>query len=319
MEILNGKIYNMLLYKTETHYYYFNSDGIYSVIRAESIHNLPEEINRSLYNSRDQLIDFSRVPYIKEGFKSKYNPSELLSFIRRLVIGDTVEYFDGMLGHYVKSKAVDTTRIDINRTVKIDPETIKNIIIRKANSTVFYFNKNGIYVCESFKKKEKMLRKDNNVADILGIGDFKNTWKLKKLLTLIPDGATIEYLEHMIASDDAALYVNTHNPCTYEVKYFITEVCKPQIKRSYGNTNKKTFDYIEINMGVACMDMEYIKNNIRSIVNIAIRRIAKDPEYKKYGVEVNYLRVTGCYSLEGQRLYTKLINGIKLIFELKNI
>lgn len=217
----------------------------------------------------------------------------------------------------LNGKVTNTTRFNINRIVKIDPEAIKNVIIRKTDSIVFYFNKNGIYVCESLKKKEKILRKDN-VANILGIDGYSE-WEVKRLLNLIPDGATIEYLEHMIASNDVALYVNTHNPCTYEVKYFITEVCKPQIKRSYGNTNKKTFDYIEINMGVACMDMEYIKNNIRAIVNIAIHRIAKDPEYKKYGVEVNYLRVTGCYSLEGQRLRTKLINGIKLVFELKNI
>ena len=80
------------------------------------------------------------------------------------------------------------------------------------------------------------------------------------------------------------------------------------------NDKKNTFDFIYLDINIVTQwptsKKEYIQKNMSTIKKKAINKIKESGEFKKYGIPVNFLRITKC-SLNN--------DVIELIFELKEI
>lgn len=96
----------------------------------------------------------------------------------------------------------------------------------------------------------------------------------------------------------------------------ITFVHEPYIERVPGNNNKSTFDFVKIDLSISTRlsieeKKEYIKNNIKHIMDTAVYKISTSRIYTKFGVPINYLKVTSITLKQSSLLH--------IIFELKEI
>lgn len=103
---------------------------------------------------------------------------------------------------------------------------------------------------------------------------------------------------------------------TSEVKNFIYHIERPIFERETDNKNKNTFDFIRIRLSIASKEKysnqkQFIKNNLKDIASIALTKIQNTKYYQKYGIPINYLRLTNAIiTIDGQ---------LELLFCLKNI
>lgn len=89
--------------------------------------------------------------------------------------------------------------------------------------------------------------------------------------------------------------VNRFNP-NMSINDFIIKVKNPCIERELGNNNKNTFDFITLEMLTPLKfygdRKKYINDHIKEIYKIAMDKIGNYKYYQKYGVPVNYLKLT---------------------------
>lgn len=80
---------------------------------------------------------------------------------------------------------------------------------------------------------------------------------------------------------------------TQYVEDFVLSVYKPEYRRAAGNEDKKTFDFIEVEMVIRSTDAskEKVQQHQKEIFRKAIEKIEKDRSFKKYGVPVNVLKM----------------------------
>lgn len=100
-----------------------------------------------------------------------------------------------------------------------------------------------------------------------------------------------------------------------EVSQFVQRVGTPSIEREVGNPNKDTFDFIRIYIGVAqtwYMDRRlFSKKNMKYIARLALAHIRDSKRFQKYGVPINFLRLSECTLTQCSEL--------ELVFELKKL
>lgn len=96
---------------------------------------------------------------------------------------------------------------------------------------------------------------------------------------------------------------------------FITKISKPIFKRESGNDNEKTFDFIYVDVCVVhdwkTDKLKYINQNLLKIKDRVVEHLGNYPSFKKFGVPVNFLRITDV-------TFTK-DDQIHFVFELKKI
>lgn len=105
------------------------------------------------------------------------------------------------------------------------------------------------------------------------------------------------------------------HPFQNNIERFITKIYNPDFIRKPGNENKKTFDYIRVQMNIntSCTNIEdAIKNNSYEIFMAVIHKIETHRSFKKYGIPVNFLRITSAK-------YFKDIHLLEMIIELKEV
>ena len=85
------------------------------------------------------------------------------------------------------------------------------------------------------------------------------------------------------------------NP-SMNINDFILKVKQPSIERALGNNNKNTFDFITLEMLTPLKfygdRKKYIKDHIKEIYEIAMNKISNYRYYERYGVPVNYLKLS---------------------------
>ena len=99
-----------------------------------------------------------------------------------------------------------------------------------------------------------------------------------------------------------------------EIWLFITKIYKPKIYREYGNNNKDTFDFIEVDVGVkAYFDnkIQFIREHSKEILKVVIDEIRNHQDFKKYNIPINFLKLTNVTLTRS--------NYIRYLFELKKI
>lgn len=96
---------------------------------------------------------------------------------------------------------------------------------------------------------------------------------------------------------------------------FITRIERPVFGRESENENDKTFDYIYVDACIAydwnVDKKQYVKDNLKEIKKRVVNHLANHSSFKKFGVPVNFLRITEITLTKDCLLH--------FIFELKKI
>lgn len=101
---------------------------------------------------------------------------------------------------------------------------------------------------------------------------------------------------------------------TTDIFAHMGKVDKPIFIRKPENSNKKTFDYIHLSVGICGKDIdkkEWCREHIKEIVDRMTYGLSINKSFTKYGIPTNFLRVTNA-------VYTK-DDMLQLTYELKDI
>lgn len=73
----------------------------------------------------------------------------------------------------------------------------------------------------------------------------------------------------------------------------VLKINRPEIRRETGNTNKKTFDFVRVEMSIRStyQSVEKLKEHKKEIIQKALDKIDNYKPYQKYGVPVKYLHL----------------------------
>jgi hypothetical protein len=108
--------------------------------------------------------------------------------------------------------------------------------------------------------------------------------------------------------DDILEWLETHPEVLYrdKSKYTLTpeeryewdhgivlKIDRPEIRRETGNTNKKTFDFVRVEMSIRStyQSVEKLRAHKKEIIQKALDKIDSYKPYQKYGVPVKYLHL----------------------------
>lgn len=97
-----------------------------------------------------------------------------------------------------------------------------------------------------------------------------------------------------------------------ELEKFVTKISRPIYIRTPENKKRNTFDYIRFNVNLNTSfenKNEYLKQNIKSIIQMVNERLQNDTCFKQKGISINYLSVT--------KVLKDTNNSLVVIYELK--
>lgn len=100
-----------------------------------------------------------------------------------------------------------------------------------------------------------------------------------------------------------------------ELAMFVHTVGTPEIEREFENKNPNTFDFIRVYVSVKHVDANTKRTMLRKykkeIMNMVLLQIKTNKSFKKYGIPVNFLRLSQCVLTRDHQ--------IMFLFELKDI
>ena len=178
-----------------------------------------------------------------------------------------------------------------------------------------------------------------SLPPIIGITRV-NRYILKEVISTLKPGDTynemvkrynwiIDYKENL--NHDLA----THNlPAKFFVKYpiynpykevletncnvssFIFKIGRPVFEREPENSNRKTFDFLKIRVTIPSKESfpdrkKFVKTYLKEIVSIVLEKVSSLQAYQRFGIPINFLKLTRAGILTGDEL--------ELVFELKDI
>lgn len=95
----------------------------------------------------------------------------------------------------------------------------------------------------------------------------------------------------------------------------VAKIGNPQIERETDNNDTHTFDFARVNMTTVKMTNEqkraFIRKYKKSIIRLVLNRIKNYKHYQRFGIPVNFLRLTSCTLTYD--------HSIIFLFELKNL
>lgn len=97
-----------------------------------------------------------------------------------------------------------------------------------------------------------------------------------------------------------------------ELEKFVTKISRPIYIRTPENKKRNTFDYIRFNVNLNTSfenKNEYLKRNIKAIIQMVNERLQNDTCFKQKGISINYLSVT--------KVLKDTNNSLVVIYELK--
>lgn len=106
-----------------------------------------------------------------------------------------------------------------------------------------------------------------------------------------------EILEWLYANP-SALFKRRPYAMSKEQRYewdhgIVLKIDRPEIRRETGNTDKKTFDFVRVEMSIRStyQSVEKLKKHKKEIIQKALYKIDSYKPYQKYGVPVKYLHL----------------------------
>lgn len=101
----------------------------------------------------------------------------------------------------------------------------------------------------------------------------------------------------------------------FEIYNFITGIGSVHIEREPENKNKNTFDFVRVYASTKALPLEQKRQILsaykREILRLILTKIKRSPNFQKYNISINFLRLTQCIITRDQQI----VFG----FELKNI
>lgn len=188
--------------------------------------------------------------------------------------------------------------------------------VRICDSKKYWFNKDGIVESEKYNNKEIHYMQPNlfeafNLKEIKEyVPDCPNVYDLlKRCITRLNVGDSINTLEILLKSITIGkLYLN-------EIDRFVTKIGKPSYERFPENKNKKTFDFIRVDVNILTNTIEpkkYIEKNYDEICNMVLEKIKNSNRFNKFGVPINFLKLE-------KATFIPRISVIEFLFSLKEI
>lgn len=187
--------------------------------------------------------------------------------------------------------------------------TNKVLRIRKQNGhyKLYYFDEKGIYRCVSLEeaiRRNLIINSYWNLAEFVsefpcGIWyrsyildcEIDNERIIAKAICRLEEGDTIKDLEYYLSITKIEKY-----PKPEGIERFITKIEKPQFVRSPGNNKKETFDYIYIDVNIISHweedRLKYIQKHRKEIDEMVIDSLERSKEFQKFGIPVNFLKVS---------------------------
>ena len=199
----------------------------------------------------------------------------------------------------------------------IKEDVIKNKPVRKCGGKFYYFDEDGIYRCILEKELDESLKVKWNYMRFqelytyykLGI-KFSNLNLVKKAISKLKVGDTLEVFDEYLSNITFEKHKKPEN-----LDRFITKINNPIFHRTPENLNKDTFDYIFIDVMILTEWEEdrisYIYKNKNEILKRVIEKLESNKKFQKYGVPINFLKVS--------RITLKRDSVLEFILELKNI
>lgn len=193
--------------------------------------------------------------------------------------------------------------VALNRSTKnvkfFDEKMVFHIVpLRNAFGKVegIYAYEDGRFLCDSFHTLYCMIGKNNDIPLFM------------MALTKLQDGDSYEKFLQICKE---AHYNLSTEPMPW-IDRFIAKIESPSIERETDNLNKKTFDFVRIRILLSDLQVdtkEEVKRNFEEILMRAIQKIQRNKAFQKYGVPVNFLKVTKV-TLTQQKV-------LEILFELK--
>ena len=323
MECLKPSIYNLVIGFDKSYFFYFDNNGIY---QKNCYDELPKDINLSLYRKYkyrntigDHIVPISQ--YLEGFIKDKYTfigSCKICNVINSLKVGDTVDEFDNML--YSIFIEITTDPVFFNSKVSINKALIKNKVILRKLPYVYYFNSEGIFT--RILEEECMLKVEPYVdAPASELITFPEWFSLERpekmhvgrfrraISSAVMRGESINRFEEMLNGSSNFTIPFKVN----DVNDFITSITKPSFERRPENKNRNTFDFIRVYVNFCNAEdyKKYIKKNLKSICRIVLRKIDESKAFKKYGIPINFLKLTSAIICVDK--------SIELVFELKDL
>lgn len=273
--------------------YFFNEEGILCKISFEN----GKSKDWSFLNNRC-ICD---LPYVDRA-------------IRCLEPGDTIEKFESNIKRF---KCIYEKR---------KQDSVHNVIFKRNGKLYYFFNSQGIY--SSIHRDEvlnsdlyyfpwKIFRENRyyfidmtvSVADALFLYNYNG---FKRAVNLLKVGQTINDLIE-IYNAIKPTYSHWHN----DLERFVTTIEEPEYVCIPENQNKNTsFDYVYVTVNVVSEwytdRKSYINSHSREIKKMVLERIETDKNFKKYGLPINFLKLS-------RAIFSPRKSSIQFLFELKDI
>lgn len=191
-------------------------------------------------------------------------------------------------------------------------------LLRGKKGVGYYFDKNGIYCSCSLEEMYNNgkigvhRRFDGSYWCSLYQPDFDGVSPriVRRAITSLNVGDKIDKFFEFIENAQP-----NKIPLPSGIDRFITKIDAPSIERETGNKNTNTFDFIYVDVCIVKSwesdKKQYIKTNMPEIKKRVLEKIESSKKFQKYGVPINFLRVTSITLTRDDVLH--------FIFELKKI
>lgn len=223
--------------------------------------------------------------------------------VERYLLPEMDEYLQGIS---------DTELIAMTREFLIEHGVINRPICQHSGKT-YYFNEDEIYCLD--KKSELFPYEGQTKYNIFKVMDETcfnlNVWS--KAVSRFEVGTTLEEcIGIFLQTERSHNVLRKPSPIERLVQY----ISSPTYERVPGNSNEATFDRIRITVGLPRYRFESwetlqgeVKKYQREIYQRVIQQLEKDRQFKKYGVPINFLKLSNAMLLRDF--------SMEFIFELK--
>lgn len=188
-----------------------------------------------------------------------------------------------------------------------------NMPISRHNGKTYYFNENKCYSLDAEAKLFPYTKRLH--ADMFAVrGETCFNMRVwNKAVSQFKVGATLEEcIEIFLKTELACAVPQELTPIDQLMQY----IASPVYERDSENTDEATFDYIRITVGLPRYRFNSwetlqneVKNHQKEIYQRVIQKLEKDRQFKKYGIPVDFLKMSNATLLRNF--------SIEFIFELK--
>lgn len=181
-------------------------------------------------------------------------------------------------------------------------------VIRDCKGKIYWFNQDGILECKKYNSSMEGYSID--IYKLMNEFGVENAILLKKCIAKLNVGDSIDTFEYIISNTKIE-----KRELPKGVDRFVTKIGIPNYERFPENKNKKTFDFIRVDVNVLSnVDgrKEYIVKHHDEICNMVLDKIKSSYRFKKFGVPINFLNLE-------KATFIPRISVIEFLFSLKQI